>query len=867
MRGDILLHEMKSYNPSFNLNEKMNIPTLNCENIQAFTLNIPKEIKNVLNNKLYDLSIQLENNLKDFSNLVKSLWENLKNTCIELYEIINNTYKDIIKNFQGNYQYLCNSWKKLKSSRISDIDFKNIINNLSDDIKEMLSLYILVDIIETVWDIIKDIWGSAKNHVNHVLTYFKQIRDIFKNENTNNSVKLVTFLSTIIPILAQLITTVLCIIELSKKEKDDDISNNIFENTELVIPNKVKNDKYYDNSHLIKYLQKYGNIPDSYKEIFKDKLNVCPVYEIDNEVFLQDKKGYIIEISLEISDFKFIKQVNDIVNYNDIIGYIENIPIYSEVDGIVSDVTDRYIIIFMNENNTNENGLNSIYSNISNSANETDKEFENIYNKYVNNLYIDEVIRDYYFKCIKSIYLADYSGVSKSANYKRVNDYYEYVYEKYEKYTENHDDNIKDLCDPDKIQSKSEKDFIKIKDDLYDIKRKYKNNLFNLIKTTDYSRSYKKSISRDDYCLFDYYLDFLMSIENYNKENKILTKFLDLITSFMNKRYFLEDISISKLISKFNNIALSYHKSNYFNFINYNINDYSYKTVNEFINNDFIDIIDEDKLKIISQLTILFVLIKNIQITNNINSNYVYSTYNGTLSELRNLTKNERSELLKFLNYLKDEYTEFEDIEKEVNNYNKKVNWPSQRYIFVNNIKYIHYLFQKDILNNSLDKINLSDKIFNENEISLEDIEIDDYRYWLKYCMLATLMNCVNPLYWSTGIILPMIGPLILPIILIPIKFIKGKCSCLIGLGICGIAIYPFMLYINMSIDTMTYIIFINMLIDQLIKMIDSIKELSKDGIKAIINPMIKTLDEKIKTLDDDIKLLEDEILTIKSIE
>ena len=53
MRAEMLLDEMDNYIPNFNIIPKLEIPQLNCENIQAFMLNFPQNCKNTINTTLF----------------------------------------------------------------------------------------------------------------------------------------------------------------------------------------------------------------------------------------------------------------------------------------------------------------------------------------------------------------------------------------------------------------------------------------------------------------------------------------------------------------------------------------------------------------------------------------------------------------------------------------------------------------------------------------------------------------------------------------------------------------------------------------------------------------------------------------------
>ena len=76
-----------------------------------------------------------------------------------------------------------------------------------------------------------------------------------------------------------------------------------------------------------------------------------------------------------------------------------------------------------------------------------------------------------------------------------------------------------------------------------------------------------------------------------------------------------------------------------------------------------------------------------------------------------------------------------------------------------------------------------------------------DIRYWLKYCSFATLASVTNPATgWSTGWIFPT--PIPFPVVYIPVKSIPTKYGFIVlGISICGIWIFPWALFGNLSSD------------------------------------------------------------------
>ena len=136
---------------------------------------------------------------------------------------------------------------------------------------------------------------------------------------------------------------------------------------------------------------------------------------------------------------------------------------------------------------------------------------------------------------------------------------------------------------------------------------------------------------------------------------------------------------------------------------------------------------------------------------------------------------------------------------------------------------------------------------FDENSLRTQ-FGITDYEYWVKYCGIATIVNCMLPMYWPTGLVI--IGvPIPMPIIYIPFAVIKGRVTVVIGLGICGICPLPMLLFVNFSDIPGSLIPAINIAIDTLKGLVSMIPSLSIQPIKETIKGMITAQDNKINDL------------------
>lgn len=126
---------------------------------------------------------------------------------------------------------------------------------------------------------------------------------------------------------------------------------------------------------------------------------------------------------------------------------------------------------------------------------------------------------------------------------------------------------------------------------------------------------------------------------------------------------------------------------------------------------------------------------------------------------------------------------------------------------------------------------------------------IDSMNYWLRYCAVATMANCMLPMYWSTGLIVGG-SPVKLPIIFIPIIVLSKRIITVIGIGLCGICPLPMILFMNVG-DVPGYAIpTLNVMVDKLKSLPAKIVDKGNDLIKSTLKWLINAEDEKINSIN-----------------
>ena len=202
-----------------------------------------------------------------------------------------------------------------------------------------------------------------------------------------------------------------------------------------------------------------------------------------------------------------------------------------------------------------------------------------------------------------------------------------------------------------------------------------------------------------------------------------------------------------------------------------------------------------------------------------------------------------------------------------------EVGWPNPAKIYKDKIKHDFYYIEEP---KTIDE-QMNDPMMNGEHVSMvgddgyvytEDsmrtkFDIFSFGYWIKYCTMATLVNCMLPIYWSTGIIIAG-APTMLPIIYLPIIVIPGRVTIVIGLGICGICPLPMILFVNYGNIDGSLIPVINILIDCLKKIPPLTMKIGELPIKGIIKGLIEAQDAKINSLEQEKRDIDMQIQNLK---
>lgn len=397
------------------------------------------------------------------------------------------------------------------------------------------------------------------------------------------------------------------------------------------------------------------------------------------------------------------------------------------------------------------------------------------------------------------------------------------------------------------------------KDYFSELKKSFKYDFYSNIESIETDINDKNKIT-----LYSKILDYLKALTNYIEPQSASEKYKNVDVNELlllgNDEQSDEDIIESKKLKSLKRIAILF-------------------TILKKIDDDtdtshFIEYIDENDLN--NALT----LKNEIELTNQTidqiasSSTYKHKNHQETLKKYINalecITIKESSELRnicdKAINwYLEnshkiDDGTIFNDI--------CETDWKSPMTIYQKTDAYdFYYIDKKNLPSEELKKALNEHKAPTEynytDDSLLSEYGIESYEYWLKYCSVATLVNCMLPMYWATGLF-SLGAPVSLPIIFIPSTVISGRVTVVIGVALCGLCPSPMFIFMNIG-DIPGFIIpTLNIVVDTLKDTSSMLMNIGKSSVKETIKGLINQEDNNINNLNNEIKIAYQEILNLE---
>ena len=456
--------------------------------------------------------------------------------------------------------------------------------------------------------------------------------------------------------------------------------------------------------------------------------------------------------------------------------------IYSPIDGIVTNI-DKQKIFLGNIRDPKTSYINDLIVKL-----------QELYKELNNTKYF---IKDFFIECQYPHMLS--LSASKSSQYEGMQDKFTKIKTTYINAKKDYEKKIRKITGKNNVKKKSEnKQLSVLKTDVDNADKAFYKQLLTISGTGE-SDAVVTLAKEEEFTLIEYYFTLLQNILSVYDQNEIIKPFRDGLNTILLKRYFIDQWDQTTVENRINSMCNELLKGTYLQ-NNTNIYDkmmskynssHSTKKVKDYVKklgNKNTTITEDDKQKLVDKIMFLFNF--NLQLIRKINNKFNVSP------DKHNATKTEANFIDGYFNKLWKRYNK---IPREINNVIKTLNdlgYTPTTYsiIEIDDEQYRYYGIGKN------------------RECPVPKEENDDYtspfssygygdiEYWLKYCSFATLASVTNPtLGWSTGLP-PPIGPTPFPVIYIPIKpFQMDWGFMVIGISICGIYIYPWVLIANLS--------------------------------------------------------------------
>lgn len=959
---DPLLDEMNSYGmpslPSLNIEEYFNpgdCDRWNEFNMKSFVGGIKIQAKQKWDDAKTQAKELAKQTLDNLTNLAKDIWDTIKKIVIDLYKEIIKTYKAVIEYFKAEYRRIIILWKRLKNATSKENrdnikkQILDLLKKFGNDVLEMFGIYIIIDFIKSLWGVMKNLWGMGKAAWKNAISKFKAADEMLNSDELKKSVRLQGFIeiiTTLIPLIASLGAAALAMAACAKKQQQVDEKD-----VNDAISNYEKEDRlekyiqYSDLSELISNSELPKNdITENDNNVKKinHKCCLCPVPDNTIVPDVIYPEGYIVEMATYInsdnsindasviskeesfkSRYTITAQADTSLNIGDIIGYIDNIPIESEIEGYIIEKTDRHLIVNKPKEETEEDIMNRIKSreNIDFDAiKEDDSTYQNV-NSIIDSLndmiYIEDVFRNRGNILATAMIngCASYSESlpidgPKNSLYDQTN----IIDSNITNIIETFQNDIKKLTNPDKTQEELKNENYKylesIKTAMFNLKMQLVKDIYDILKTVTKDRvKFTLPLNTNECEITSRMLEFVTTVVP-DKDNKYDTELYSIIVEFFVKRFTYEGRNKNILIELLNKNLKQFKKTynqvyNELNLSKIDVDEYfetlcgltkESKPVQTDIEvsaeKNLIESEDENgnKIKVIAKTSEDDKNALNAN-TNNIKEFNKIKELAASLSRIYKLilkvsqiqktsityksnyvTEQSEAEYAVIISYIEKLYSTYisvsSGLDEKINSI-KKIGWPAPVDIELNGKRYKHYLFRdnNETENNSIQSISPElEDAYNDIFSSKTRYNMNSYMYWLVYCANATLVNCMLPMYWGTGLVIAG-APISLPIILVPIYYVPGKVGMLLGLGICGIAIWPMLLFVNTTSEDMSVMIPINLIIDMLKELLNKVKDLQLKSLSAMITGMmIEPINERINTITEEIKKIDREILLAKSL-
>jgi len=533
-----------------------------------------------------------------------------------------------------------------------------------------------------------------------------------------------------------------------------------------------------------------------------ERLNSCDVEtsepkqaSLDADAYYDIANKALIENTTK-DPFNIKVSKNQLVNTQTVLGAMGDSLIYSPVDGVVLSTSKNKVI------------LGDISDPESTYVDELIKETQDLYTELNN---IKFFIKDFYVNSWFPVLLAASPLIDASLNAEElgkiqypnggVSKRFKLAQKDADKRKEDYEKRVEQITGKDNVKTKCENDeILLIKEEVDEEEKTYYEGL-QVVTTTAENQSKVTLPKPDEFLTLDYFYDIYAAVLSLWEQNDVTRPFRDELNSIIIERFFIDGWDVKKLERKVNSLCKDLAEGTFFeetrNFFRQMLlkydTEHDLKAVEDYVaslskNNE--EFTTDQKDAAIAKIMFVFNFV--LEIKERVENEYApeLNRYDATASEA-NFIDNYFASLWKRYGEIPKRLEEVLAILEDVG-----ITFTTYTVIDIDDEEYRYYSLSERTCP-------VPDATDGDDYLSpFSEAEYKDFKYWLKYCAIATLVGITNfPLGWGTGFP-PPIGPIPFPVIYIPIKAFQLNWGIIvIGISITGIYPFPWVLISNLSTE------------------------------------------------------------------
>lgn len=522
-------------------------------------------------------------------------------------------------------------------------------------------------------------------------------------------------------------------------------------------------------------------------------------------------------------------KMGDAVGPEVVLGTVDSFPVHSPVFGLVKDIRNNEIYI-----------TNASLANESNAVHLSKKLVDNF--AEIGDL--EDMIKNFFVKLTCPIRLSN-PGHRLPAGVMR-----EHLagVKSYEKYLADHHDDVRRLAEIDSKTSVGEDNLLIFYDRVKATLSSFIDSIKILVFNAYNSPLNVKSVP-SDHIMFPYYVSILAEINSSLSLTKTLNKLRDGIKIIAKRRLYTEsssEDSVRALINDRFNSMSSNKSTDHFIAMNRvyavrnslsDVYDYVESSIRSF------SLSESDRTRESRYIMTIFEVWS---------SRMEYARNQTGKANLNDLLRLEYSYIDSFIRSSFDRLHALRGENEEITKNVEKLSSIPASHVISRVNETLYYVF--DLRKKSSCELEHDDL----NPDTREDMR--SKRYWIRYFSIISALSIASVDSWSTGLILPS-GPVLLPVIYVPIVPITTPFgSMVIGTGVCGASVSPFVYRVNGSPYHVSFGSETNSLRDEILSLKRNLRESLKTIKESVAVPLLHSIAGDIEEAKREMKGYDSEL-------